>query len=411
MKRLTLFVLAGLIILFVLGWYIDSIVHAEIVLATQIILGVVTFSVIILAIALLIFAFLVLSERFLTERANRKLAQTQSNVMVVKAHEGEQVYIRDIDKQALWRNAHLDARTYANGQQTLPTQAEIIAWQTWALRNNRLPNTIDKVVPQLLPPMVSTDLLTELDNIQRCLIVGASDSGKTTLLKHIVKRRTLNSEVVVIDPHASPSKWQGCKVAGLGRNYEEIDKVLNALVRVMTKRYDEIGKGVVIEGQHTPLTIIIDEWRAIVKNCGKAAGEAIGDLLTESRKAAFSVFVATHSERAKPLGLEGEYDLKDGFTIVRLSIVNGVRQATIDKGNGEVQVNLPSPNIGQIQPVIEMDELINMEVEPDPFETEILDLWDSGVRVKAEISDKVFGSKGGNQYKKIQEVLEKFNRI
>jgi hypothetical protein len=37
----------------------------------------------------------------------------------------------------------------------------------------------------------------------------------------------------------------------------------------------------------------IDEWRAITANLGKPAADAIKALLTESRKAAFSVFVAT----------------------------------------------------------------------------------------------------------------------
>jgi len=59
------------------------------------------------------------------------------------------------------------------------------------------------------------------------------------------------------------------------------------------------------EGQHPRLTVIIDEWRAIVYNV-KGADAAIKTLLTESRKAAFSVFVASHSERVKALGIEGE---------------------------------------------------------------------------------------------------------
>ena len=91
----------------------------------------------------------------------------------------------------------------------------------------------------------------------------------------------------------------------------------------MTKRYDEIGRGIVSEMGHAKITILIDEWRSITFNLGKPASEAIKALLTESRKAAFSVFVATHSERVKALGIEGEGDLKDGFAVVRLSIVNG----------------------------------------------------------------------------------------
>lgn len=215
--------------------------------------------------------------------------------------------------------------------------------------------------------------------------------------------------MIVIDPHAYPQKWPGCVVVGTGRNYPEIGKALDALVRLMTKRYEEIGKGIVAEQAHSRITILIDEWRAIVYNV-KDASEAIKALLTESRKAAFSVFVATHSDRAKPLGLEGEYDLKDGFAIVRLAIANGQRYATLDMGNGEVPVLLPGTYPTQHPPVIEAEEVINLEPELTPEEARILELHEQGENISA-IAAAVFGSKGGNQNQRVREVLSKYNQV
>lgn len=349
---------------------------------------------------------LLIRERLLKEQASRKLAQREAAVLVVTADEGQQVYIREMDTQAVWRNAHLDSRVHASGQ-TLPNPMELTAWQTWMLRNQ--PSLLKEVPPQLLPATTAIDLLGELETVQRCLIVGASDSGKTTLLQHIVNRRLSLSKVIVIDPHAYPEKWSGCMVAGLGRNYPEIDKTLTVLVRLMTKRYQEIGKGLVAEGAHPKLTILIDEWRAIVFNV-RGASEAIKALLTESRKAAFSVFVATHSDRAKPLGLEGEYDLKDGFAVVRLSVVNGERQATLDQGSGEVPTILPGPFTNHDPHIIETDEFINLEVEPTPAEAYILRLYEEGQSISA-IAATVFGSKGGNQNQQVKAVLSKYNQV
>jgi hypothetical protein len=177
----------------------------------------------------------------------------------------------------------------------------------------------------------------------------------------------------------------------------------------MTKRYDEIGKGIVVEGNHPRLTILIDEWRAIVHNV-KSASEAIKALLTESRKATMSVFVATHSDRAKPLGLEGEYDLKDGFAIVRLFITNGQKQATLDTGNGDIPATLPGPYYGNDRQVSDSDETIDLEIQPDAIETTILDLYDHGQSI-SNIAETVFGSKGGNQNQRVKEVLAKFERV
>jgi hypothetical protein len=177
----------------------------------------------------------------------------------------------------------------------------------------------------------------------------------------------------------------------------------------MTKRYDEIGRGIVVEQGHSRITILIDEWRAIVYNV-KGASEAIKALLTESRKAAFSVFVASHSDRAKPLGLEGEYDLKDGFAVVRLSMANGQRQGALDTGSGEVPVTLPGPFVSSNPQVIDGNDMINLEIQPTPAEAHILQLYEEGKSVSA-IAAAVFGSKGGHQNERVKEILSKFNDV
>ncbi len=399
--------LALLLILLGLGWYIDSLAHKEITNTVKVVIYVFATAVVIALIGVLLFGILIFRERLLKERANRQVMEREAKVMYLVAEEGQQVYIRDTEKNITWRTAHLDSRVSANGQPTIPNPAELLAWQSYMFRHR--PRVMNEVTPQLLPASSYVDLLTTLDSVQRCLIVGASDSGKTTLLQWLVSRRLQTSKVIVIDPHAYPQKWPGCVVVGTGRNYPEIAKALDALVRLMTKRYEEIGKGMVAEQAHSRITILIDEWRAIVYNI-KDASEAIKALLTESRKAAFSVFVATHSERAKPLGLEGEYDLKDGFAVVRLSIANGQRYATLDMGNGEVPVILPSSYPIQNLSVIEAEEVINLEPEPTPEEAQVLKLHEQGESISA-IAATVFGSKGGNQNQRVKEVLSKYNLV
>jgi hypothetical protein len=407
MKRQIIPTIAGIILLVILCWYLDRIAHQEITDAARFIVSGLAYTIIAALVGLLIFAGFLVRERVLKERANRQVMEREAKVMYLIANEGQQVYIRDTDPKATWRNAHLDVRVVANGQQTIPSPIELTAWQTYMLRHR--PNMISEIAPSLLPAQTQIDLLAALDSVQRCLIVGASDTGKTTLLQWLVSRKAQTSKVIVIDPHAYPDKWSGCVVIGTGRNYPDIDRALEALVCLMTKRYDEIGKGVVAEEGHSKITILIDEWRAIIYNV-KGASDAIKALLTESRKAAFSVFVATHSDRAKPLGLEGEYDLKDGFAVVRLSVVNGQRQATLDLGSGEIPALLPGPFTGNDPQIIETDEFINLEVEPTPAEAHILKLYEEGQSISA-IAATVFGSKGGNQNQRVKDVLSKYNIV
>jgi hypothetical protein len=382
------------------GWYLHLVARYELKLLSLFLAGVIVIG---LTTTLLMAGWYAI-ERLRMCRANRIALEKQAHVLTVTS--GQQVFIRDTDRKAYWRAAHLDTRTWVNGQQRDSTQTEIMTWQMF-----NAPRQVSPAQAALLPQTGQIELLPALDTVQRCLLVGASDTGKTTLLQWIISRRLGTSKVVVIDPHSWPGKWpEGCVVVGTGRKFADIERTLTALVQLMTKRYDEIGRGVVAEMAHGKITIVIDEWRAIVQNV-KGASEAIKALLTESRKAAFSVFVATHSERVKALGIEGEGDLKDGFAVVRLLNINGQRQATMDTGNGEVPVVLPGQFSSYQSQVIEgqADDL-DLELVPSPIEARIVELHHAGENVST-IATEVFGSKGGNQNDRVKEVLSKFGMV
>lgn len=413
MARNSVILTIVLVSLLCAGWYIDAVLHDELVTVLRVLLygaaAIITASLGVFG----LYFVLATRERVLMKRAERKQAQQQAEVYSIVSDHG--IFVRDLNAKAIWRPLHLNPGTYQNGLQTEPSAVEVHNWQLWVESRGKRPNLLKSTPPLLFAQgSGAVDLLTALDRVQRCLIVGASDSGKTTLLQHIIARRASQSEVVVIDPHASPSKWPVGTVVGIGRDYAKIGQVLSVLVRLMTKRYDEIGKGLVLEGQHQPLTIIIDEWRAIFTNLGKPAGEAIKALLTESRKAAFSVFVASHTERVRPLGLENEGDLKDGFTVVRLASVNGQRQATFDAGSGEVPAQLPGPYGVSVGPAVQGSATVlaaqNLPPRPDRLEQQILELAGEGLSVSA-IAEAVFGSKGGNQNQAVKAVLTRFGAL
>jgi len=340
-------------------------------------------------------------------RAHRIEAEKQAHVLTIT--DNNETWVRDTDKKAAWRNLTGTPSLYVNGNQQPPADWEIELHKMRLAAMSQPRSAAAQVIPgtaTLLPEPAPVDLLTALDSVQRGLIVGASDTGKTTLLQWLVNRRRQTSKVVVIDPHGWPDKWPGCYVVGTGRNYTEIGRGLAGLLHLMDKRYSEIGNGTMTENGHPPIVILIDEWRAIVANVGKEAAAAIKALLTESRKAAFTVFVVSHSDRAKPLGLEGEYDLKDGFALVRLAIVNRQRTATVDTGSGPQPALLPGPLPVGFTHYAPPDFELDLTPEPTAQESEILELHRQGLS-KAEICRRVFGSVGGKQYQVIEVILGK----
>jgi hypothetical protein len=362
-----------------------------------------------LAAALVVLSFVLLAaacwlalEKIRLTRAQRREAEAKA-VLTLTA--GGQVFIRETNEKATWRALHLEQRVYANGDYHPPTEIEGRAWTVF-----HSPRTAAAgVAATPAAPIVTApaDLMTALDNVQRCLIVGASDVGKTTVLQWLVTRRAAAGRVVVIDPHAGPGKWPVQDIIGLGRNYAQIDRALSALVQLMDRRYTEIGNGQALEGSHPPVTILIDEWRAIVGNV-QAASSAIKALLTESRKAAFSVFVASHSDRAKPLGLEGEYDLKDGFAIVRLTLVNGQRLATLDTGDGPQPVSLPGPfPAAAVTPLLGHPSMRHSAPAPTAEEQQVLEMLERGESYRA-ITRAVWGKVGSFYNARVNEIKAKY---
>jgi hypothetical protein len=170
----------------------------------------------------------------------------------------------------------------------------------------------------------------------------------------------------------------------------------------MEQRYQEISEGLVREGDHERITIIIDEWMAIEGQCSNAS-ETIKRLLTESRKAVFSIYIGTHSERVRSLGLEGQGDLRDGFTIVRLSVVNGQHRATLDNGNGELPVILPGPYLDSSQ-VIEAEALDLTTYQPTDEEQQVIELHKQGLSHR-KITEQVWGQRGKFYDQKVDNIL------
>ncbi len=350
------------------------------------------------AIGIFLFGSWYLAERMKMLRASRIELEKQAHVMQLS--NGDQTWTRDTDHKATYHALHLEQRVYSNGRYDEPSQLEKETWQTF---NTRPTKVIESESEQLALPEPQLDLTTVLNQAERCLIVGVSKSGKTTILQHLAQLKQSTSKVIIIDPHAYPAKWpSNCEVKGVGRDYESINETLNGLVGLMHNRYQDIAKGILT---HPQITIIIDEWRLITQNSEDAA-PAIKTLLTESRKASFSIFVASHSDRARPLGLQGEYDLKESYTVIRLIYDTYRHLATVDFGDGQKPIILPGPFIEAPKPFSE--ELIELP-KPEPNDTEqaIMKLYRQGKKI-TPIAVEVFGSKGGNQVNEVKEAIAKW---
>lgn len=419
-NRAELLILSTIILVSFMLWAAN---HAgdELLLVARIVMGAIASGAVILVV--LLFGFVSTRLRVYSYQASAALAEAQVTTVVV--NENENLFIRDTDPGAIWHNTGLDPRSVIGKNLSVPVEEESNRWyyltqfkflsrmksgqgqkEQLLLEGDR--NMMSFVDDQTALP--SPNILDILGQAQRALIVGPSNAGKTTLLNHYIRQCQAAGpgEILVIDPHAEPSHWRGCKVVGIGSNHPEISETLEKLIRIMEKRYEEIGKGLVKTGQHPPISVIIDEWMSIANMCPNASHVMIR-LLTESRKAAFSVIICSHSQRIKSLGLTGQGDLKEGFTVVKLILTpDERRKALIDMGDGvDTEAELPGPFIdyGGEVPVLEpsqtqvWDTLLNDDdlMKPSDIEQQAFDRYLDGKSLR-NITPDLFG--GGNKYGK-----------
>ena len=145
------------------------------------------------------------------------------------------------------------------------------------------------------------------------LILGETGSGKSTLVKFLVASASCPS--IVLDPHAAPDDWQGMKVIGAGRKYQDIGDEVSRLVALMDARYDERSNG---QKSFVPLLVIIDEFPAIASTLGKSFTEQIMLLVRESRKVAIKLVILSQGAEVKTLGIDGQGSIRECFAIVAI---------------------------------------------------------------------------------------------
>lgn len=210
-------------------------------------------------------------------------------------------------------------------------------------------------------PAEKVNLLDLLLKVRSALIVGPGTSGKTTLLQHYLSQQTTYERVIVFDPKPVKSdegdKWLSSEVIGRGGDYTSILAGTASLVAKMKTG----GLGV-------KTLVIMDEAWVTNRNVPDAV-ENIFQIITLGAELWMDVFIGTHSERVKALGIEGEGDLRKRFSVVaRLNHNEATKERwfTADYGKGEVEASHPGPFVARSvvslpEPTISLDPVLSTE--------------------------------------------------
>jgi len=328
------------------------------------------------------------------EAAQAKQAERDANVLIITAGPNDQVITTD---GINFVKRHIDPRIVApDHKMTPPTPMDLTAQAAWLASQS--PRQTAALPAPDTAWNVARPLLEAIADMERGLIVGGSGSGKTTLLQHIIARRP--GDVLVIDPHDDTNTWPGnAQVVGGGQDYQTIESALAQFTHQVRDRYRErhTSQG---QAQFAPLMLVFDEWFEVFKHVDSAPSN-MQTVLTGGRKINTYLVIGSHSERVKPLGLDGAGDLKNGFYVVRLGGDQATGfSATLDTGDGQQDVVLPGPYVPA------SGQVVNPQLPPPvkDIERRVLALHQAGKSITA-IGEAVYGVKGGNQNELVREIL------
>ncbi len=171
-------------------------------------------------------------------------------------------------------------------------------------------------------------LRTDPDKFAHIRIIGGTGVGKTTFTDWLLD--VLGGERFVITPKKKAWNWVGLEVYGLWFDYETIRTKLQWIHEEMYRRYPLME-----QGESFGLTnFVVDEWRLINTNVkaikerdpetkqmvetAPSAKAMMKDIITVARESMLRLIALAQGENVVSWGFEGESDLEECFTDIRL---------------------------------------------------------------------------------------------
>ncbi|MEW5861467.1 MAG: hypothetical protein AB1861_29485, partial [Cyanobacteriota bacterium] len=171
-------------------------------------------------------------------------------------------------------------------------------------------------------------LRTEPDKFAHLRVIGGTGIGKTTFVDWLLD--VLGGSRFVITPKKKSWNWVGLKVYGLWFDYETIRSRLQWIHAEMYRRYPLMEQGQTFEITN----FVVDEWRLINTNIkpikerepetkqtveiAPSAKAMMKDIITVARESMLRLIALAQGENVASWGFEGESDLEECFTDIRL---------------------------------------------------------------------------------------------
>ncbi|MCP4216785.1 MAG: hypothetical protein GY765_19195 [bacterium] len=267
---------------------------------------------------------------------------------------------------------------------------------------------------------------------QRTRITGAQDTGKSTLIRHVCSTAVeLGYRVVCLDFHnfnpgpgnGYQGKYpEGCEVFGTGGDIPGMNHGIKMIIDLIDSRYSEFSRGLVRERGHDPVYVVVDEMTELSEMIPELQKSFKFKMMTRARKATVDYLEAGQSKTARSSGTRGRHDINRFDLDVELSKSGSERSAkgSFDGRNWSGYF-LPGPLGNPTRKIPALAYLPDSYTGCDYTDTpqcneayteltpaeQVIGYRRQGHSL-SKICKLVFGSKGGNQIRKVKSILEEY---
>ena len=285
----------------------------------------------------------------LEEARQKQLEATTSNILneeeIQKTAIAADLRVKDFKRELydgyntlyLEKNPELlEALTTAAAPQSLPApveskpeeveKPELPSKTASAANNNQLLGAELPVTPNLGVKFFDWKQFRETpDNFSHIRAVGATNSGKTTLVDWLMDVIPSDKKFVCTIKR-KPHQWQFIEVIGVPEDYEAIRHSMLSIRAERIRRTAQMAKGI----DFPSWSIAFDEWKAQTRNIkaiierktkeiiSPSARDLQGENLTLGRELKMRIFALAQGRQIMTWGLQGESDLLECFCSIFL---------------------------------------------------------------------------------------------
>jgi len=287
-------------------------------------------------------------EAALNEARQKQLEATTSDILdeeeIQKTAIAADLRVKDFKRELydgyntlyLEKNPELLEALTAPAPQSLPApveskpeeveNAELPSQTASAPNNNQLLGTELPITPHLGVKFFDWKQFRETpDNFSHIRAVGATNSGKTTLVDWLMDVIPSDRKFVCTIKR-KPHQWQFIEVIGVPEDYEAIRHSMLSIRAERIRRTAQMAKGI----DFPSWSIAFDEWKAQTRNIkaiierktkeiiSPSARDLQGENLTLGRELKMRIFALAQGRQIMTWGLQGESDLLECFCSIFL---------------------------------------------------------------------------------------------